>query len=61
MKKLIVANFKMNEQPGEVKQYFIKFASQFTGVRADVVICPTFVNIPLARFLTEASPVKMTC
>lgn len=59
MKKLIVANFKMNEQPGEVKQYFIKFASQFTGVRADAVICPTFVNIPLARFLTEASPVKI--
>lgn len=59
MKKLIVANFKMNEQPNEVKQYFIKFVSQFTGVRADVVICPTYVNIPFAHFLTEGSPVKI--
>lgn len=59
MKKLIVANFKMNEQPDQVKQYFTKFAAQFTGVRADVVICPSYVSIPLAKFLTDSSPVKI--
>lgn len=59
MKKVIVANFKMNQQPSDVKNYFIKFVSLFTGVRADVVICPAYLDIPLAKFLTNQSPVKI--
>ena len=38
MKKLIVANFKMNQNPSETKQYLTKFVAGFNGNRADVVI-----------------------
>ncbi len=59
MKKLIVANFKMNLPPEGVKLYLTKFVAGFTGVRADVVICPSFISLPLANFITKDSLVKL--
>ena len=59
MKKLIVANFKMNLPPEGVKLYLTKFVAGFTGVRADVVICPSFVSLPVANFITKDSLVKL--
>ena len=59
MKKLIIANFKMNENPEETKLYFTKFVAGFTGARADVVICPSYVSLPLASFITKGSLVKL--
>ena len=59
MKKLIVANFKMNQNPSETKQYLTKFVAGFNGNRADVVICPSFVSLPVATFLASGSLVRL--
>lgn len=59
MKKLLIANFKMNEAPSETKLYFTKFVAGFSGERADVIICPSYVSLPLASFITAGSPVKL--
>lgn len=59
MKKLIIGNFKMNQTVSETKTYFTKFVAGFKGARADVVICPSYVSLPIARFLTENSDIKI--
>ena len=58
MKKLIVANFKMNQTPSQTKQYLTKFIAGFTGNRADVIICPSFLSLPISTFLTQGTLVK---
>ena len=59
MKKLIVANFKMNQNIEEAKAYFTKFVSLFNGERADVIICPPYISLPLASFFTRGSKIKL--
>ncbi len=59
MKKLIVGNFKMNQTPEESKAYFMKFVAGFTGNRADVILCPSFLSLPVASFLAKGSLVKI--
>lgn len=59
MKKLIVANFKMNQTPEETKEYLIKFVSRFYSENVQVVLCPPFTSLGIAQFLTEGSKVKI--
>ena len=59
MKKLIIGNFKMNQTPEESKAYFTKFVAGFNGNRADVVLCPSYLSLPVATFLAKGSPVKL--
>lgn len=59
MKKLIIANSKMNMVEGEAKAYFTKLVAKANLNNADVVICPTFTNLPIANFLTKESEIKL--
>ena len=59
MKKLIIGNFKMNQTPEESKAYFTKFVAGFNGNRADVVLCPSYLSLPVATLLAKGSPVKL--
>ena len=59
MKKLIIANSKMNMVEGEAKAYFTKLVAKANLNNADVVICPTFTNLPIANFLTKDSGIKL--
>ncbi len=59
MKKLIVANFKMNQNLNEAKQYFTKFVANFKGERANVIFCPPFVSLSLANYFLQGTPIKL--
>ena len=59
MKKLIIANSKMNMVEGEAKTYFTKLVAKANLNNADVVICPTFTNLSIANFLTKDSGIKL--
>ncbi len=59
MKKLLVGNFKMNQTPSQTKQYLIKFVAGFNGNRADVVLCPSFVSLPISSYLTKGTLVRI--
>lgn len=59
MKKLIIANHKMNMIEDEAKTYFTKLVANVKNQNAEVVICPTFTSLPIANFLTKQSDVKL--
>lgn len=59
MKKLIVANNKMNMVEGEARVYFTKLVAKANLTNADVVICPSFTSLPVANFLTKGSGIKL--
>jgi len=50
MKKLIVANWKMNPASSkEAQRFFSSLARGLRGSRAEVVVCPPFCYLPLAK------------
>ena len=59
MKKLIVANFKMNQTQSEAKAYFTKFVADFKGTRADVIFCPPYISLPIANFLLSGTGISL--
>lgn len=59
MKKLIIANLKMNQNASEAKIYFTKLVAGFSGARCDLVVCPSFISLPLANYLIIGSPIKL--
>ncbi len=59
MKKLIIANLKMNQNATEAKLYFTKFVAGLTSQKCDVVVCPSYVSLPIANYLTVGSPIKL--
>ena len=59
MKKLIIANNKMNMVESEAKAYFTKLVAKANLKSADVVICPSFTNLPVANYLTKGSGIKL--
>ena len=59
MKKLIIANNKMNMVESEAKVYFTKLVAKANLANVDVVICPSFTSLPVANFLTKGSGIKL--
>lgn len=59
MKKLIIANNKMNMVADEAKTYFTKLVAKANTANADVVICPSFTSLPVANFITKGSDIKL--
>lgn len=59
MKKLIIANLKMNQNATEAKLYFTKLVAGFTSQKCDLVVCPSYVALPIANYLTVGSPIKL--
>jgi len=55
MKKLIIGNFKMNTKPSEFKHYAMTLATKTKDTKNDVVVCPPFTHLYVAKeFLTES-------
>lgn len=59
MKKLIIANLKMNQNATQAKLYFTKLAAGFFGTRCDLVVCPSFISLPIASYLTAGTLIKL--
>lgn len=59
MKKLIIANLKMNQNATEAKLYFTKLVAGFSTARCDLIVCPSFISLPIAHYLTEGSLIKL--
>ncbi len=59
MKKLIIANNKMNMVEEEAKAYFTKLVARANLNNAEVVICPSYTSLSVANFLTKGSGIKL--
>ena len=59
MKKLIIANNKMNMVEDEAKLYFTKLVARANLNNVDLVICPSYTSLSVANFLTKASGIKL--
>lgn len=54
MKKIIIGNFKMNTKPSEFKSYAMVLATKTKGAKNDIVVCPPYTHLGVAReFLVE--------
>lgn len=59
-KPLMAGNWKMYKNAGETKAFFEKFLPLVAAsTHADIVLCPTFINIPAAVSATETSRVEI--
>ncbi len=57
MKKLIIGNFKMNTTPSEFKTYAMTLATKARGARNNIVVCPPFTHLSLAKEFLSGSKV----
>ena len=56
--KKIIANFKMNMNAQEVKNYFIKLLAKTNG-KNEVIVCPPFTTLSLAHFFVNGSSLSL--
>lgn len=59
MKKIVIANFKMNQTPSETKDYMIDLVSRMKGEDTKVVVCPPFTSLAKAYSLTKKTNVLL--
>lgn len=59
MRKVIIANNKMNMVVEEAKSYFTKLVARANNNKVDVIICPSFTNLQVASFLAKGSMIKL--
>lgn len=59
MKKIVIANFKMNQTPLETKDYMIDLVSRMKGEKTKVVVCPPFTSLAKAYSLTKKTNVTL--
>lgn len=57
MKKLIIGNFKMNTTPSEFKNYAMTLATKTKKSKNDIVICPPFTHLAVAKEFLNGSNV----
>lgn len=57
MKKLVIGNFKMNTKPSEFKQYAMTLATKTKNSKNEIVVCPPFTHLMLAREFLGGSKV----
>jgi triosephosphate isomerase len=57
--KKIVANFKMNGTNISVKDYLVRLLSRYEKDKTEVVFCPPFTSISMAKFLVEGTGIKL--
>ena len=58
MKKIIIGNFKMNTKPSELKPYAMALATKTKGTKNDIVICPPFTHLSVAREFLGGSGIE---
>ena len=55
MKKQVIANFKMNMTPSEIKNYIISLAPNFKSEKVDITLALPFVALSLGKFLLSGT------
>lgn len=58
MKKIIIGNFKMNTKPSEFKTYSMALATKTKGAKNDIVVCPPFTHLSVAKEFLDGSNVE---
>lgn len=58
MKRLIIGNFKMNTKPSEFKAYAMTLVTKTKGTANQVVVCPPFTHLFLAKELLVGTEVE---
>jgi len=59
MRKLIVANFKMSQTTTDTKNYFTKLVCKMDNPALELVVCPPFTSLSVAKFFTEGTEIKL--
>jgi len=59
MKKVVIANLKDTQDIKDSKLYFTKLISKFDNESIELIICPPYTSISLAKFFTEGTGVKI--
>lgn len=57
MKKIVIANFKMNQTATQTKDYMIDLVARMKGESTKVVVCPPFTSLAKAYSLTKKTNV----
>lgn len=58
MKKIIIGNFKMNTKPSEFKSYAMALATKTKGAKNDIVVCPPYTHLGVAREFFGGSEIE---
>ncbi len=59
MKKIIIGNFKMNTVPSEFKTYAMALATKTKSTKNDIIICPPFTHLAVAKEFLGGSKVAV--
>lgn len=59
MKKIIIANFKMNTVPSEMKGYCMQLATKTTGSKNKIIICPPYTHFCIAKQFLDGSKIEI--
>ena len=59
MKKLIIANLKMNTVSSEFKSYAMALATKTKNAKNDIVVCPPFTHLCVAKEFLSGSKVAV--
>ncbi len=57
MKKLIIANLKMNTTPSEFKNYAMTIATKAKGSKNSIIVCPPYTHLGVAQEFLSSSKV----
>lgn len=59
MKKIIIANFKMNTTPSEMKGYSMTLATKTANTKNQIIVCPPFTHLSTAKQFLDGSKVTL--
>jgi triosephosphate isomerase (TIM) len=58
--KVMAANWKMYKTPDQTREFFLAFLPLVSGqTRAQIVVCPSFLDIPAALEAAQGSNVAI--
>lgn len=59
MKKLIIANFKMNKSPLQTKEYLMPLISRLDEDKTTLMLCLPFTSLGVAKFMLEGHKITL--
>lgn len=59
MKKIVIANFKMNKTQTETKQYLISFLSRYEDYKTDLILALPYTSLAVAKFLLDGRAISL--
>ena len=59
MKKIVIANFKMNKTPSETKQYLISFLTKYEDYKTDLILALPYTSLSIAKFMIDKREISL--